>query len=206
MPVRHRRIALALTTWPGRYTGRSVKTWATSSRARVGLQAIRRRRARHRLIAAAGHGDQVVRRDVTERQHREPTRVGRRGAEHDLVGDRRHRASGHGLALRAIDQVREHRAWRDLGDERDVGDHEDRVGELRAGDGLDEVDAGLLHLDRDAAHVGVSQPGQDLAPRGDDLLVVEQRHLCVGGETELHATLHGGLVGTGAALRAILAS
>ena len=54
---------------------------------------------------------------------------------------------------------------------------DDGVGAQAGGDGLDEVDAGLGDVERDAAHLGVAVIGQQLAPRGDQLIGVEQRHL-----------------------------
>ena len=72
-------------------------------------------------------------------------------------------------------------ARRRLGDQADVRDDHDRVGAEQAAHRLDDVDAGLLQVDRYAAHLGVAVVGQQLAPRRHELAGVEQRHLREGG-------------------------
>ena len=69
----------------------------------------------------------------------------------------------------------------------DVRHDHDRVGAQQIVDGFDDVDAGLLEIDRHAPHFGVAIIGQQLAPRRDDLIGIEQRHLRKRVGVEDHA-------------------
>ena len=115
-----------------------------------------------------------------------------------LRHDHANGAIGRGLAGEAIRGEEQHLARRGLGDQADVRHDHDRVGAQQVVDGFDDVDAGLLEVDRHAPHFGIAMVRQQLAPRRHDLIGIEQRHLREGVGVE-HDTLGDfGLVAGGA--------
>ena len=114
--------------------------------------------------------------------------------------------AGDRLAGEAVRREHQHLAGRGLRHHADVRDHDDGVGAEAIVDGLDQVDAGFGDGERDAAELRIAMVRQQLAPRGDELVRVEQRHLREGVHVQLDALRGLDLVGGGAPVGAVLSA
>ncbi len=135
------------------------------------------RRHRH-LIAAADDADDVFGLVAGEADLEDAVGRGLSVPDRLLAGQHLHVATRSRLARETVTGEHQQLARRQLGHEAEVRDDDDRVGTEQAGHGLDEVDARLLpDVERHAAVLRIAVVGQHLAPRGDELIGVEQRHL-----------------------------
>ncbi len=121
-----------------------------------------------------------------------------------LIGEHLHVAAALRFAGQPIGGEDEHLTGRDLRDNADVRDDDDGVGAQKARYRFDDVDTRLLDLDGHTAHVGIAIVGQQLAPGGNELIGVEQRHLRKGRAVERYPLRDLLCVARAAALGAIL--
>ena len=142
------------------------------------------------VIAAAREDEHGVGLRLLERGQQRPVGRGRAARDDRLVGDGVDLTVGARLAGEAVRGVDQDLSGRDLGHEAEIRDDHDRGGAQTVEHRLDEVDAGLLEIERDAPGVGLAKRRQHLAPRRDDLRRVEERHLREGRGADGPAKLY----------------